>query len=703
MMNQNLSQPQQREDNPRKMSNPFSKNSQKQDSPNNMGNQSKYSSSRQYQPQRDYRSNNIRERSRSRDIIHRPSFHDHQYNNMNKGNQNNYDLNNQRYKPNYYRSQISDHNNQRLFEPKYNKDKYNNLQNSDGVNHSYNSNDPKDDCLILLPKNYYNFIIEDFDKLKNTLKNELKDDISNIIYNYSVPSFNEKIFKFTTYSISSKSIAIKIISEFLFNALKKLYEKTTYLKLSFLIPDNVIGFIIGIEGKNINQIREETNAKIEVYSPNNSRNYRKIEIAGDPQGIAGAAEKIYSITKRYFYFKNPKQINRNDRDRRDIEHDRDIRDRDFNSYKDRNYGGYRNKDYNNNNNYKDKEYKGMYNKERNEYRDIGYKNEYKNNGGYRNYSNNRDNNRDMRKNSRDYYDNNDGYYRDNYRDYRDNGPRYKNNYDRNNSKYYYDKNKNNNNQDDNVDSKNGDNRSKRSNSRKSFSNYSKDNSYSNDRYYSNNNNDDNEKREWSDDNINNNNLNREDNIEEQKNINSNEENNNKPKLELGEEKEIRVSNNNSNDLNNQNELVNNNNLGNNIYENNENNINKDIDNNNIDENKNNINVDDSVDGKKMETDDINNILVRDVDENDSKLCKINIYLSSEEINLLDTLKNNIWINLENSYQCSISKNMKNIDNQEISLITFNGTPKQNTLALYQLQKYLLETKNIQNNVNKKDN
>ena len=47
--------------------------------------------------------------------------------------------------------------------------------------------------------------------------------------------------------------------------------------------------------------------------------------------------------------------------------------------------------------------------------------------------------------------------------------------------------------------------------------------------------------------------------------------------------------------------------------------------------------------------------------------------------------------------------MKNIDNQEISLITFNGTPKQNTLALYQLQKYLLETKNIQNNVNKKDN
>jgi len=163
-----------------------------------------------------------------------------------------------------------------------------------------------------------------------------------------VPGFNENIFKFTTYAYSSRSLAIKIIAEFLFDALKTLYDNSTYLKLSFLIPDNVIGFIIGIEGKNINQIREETNAKIEVHSPNNTRNYRKIEIAGDPQGIAGAAEKIYSITRKYFYFNIPKILNRNerDRDRRDMEHDRDNRDRDnrdrdFNNYKDRNNGGYR--------------------------------------------------------------------------------------------------------------------------------------------------------------------------------------------------------------------------------------------------------------------------------------------------------------------------------------------------------------------------
>ena len=71
MMNQNLSQAQQRDENLRKLSNPYSKNTQKQDSPNNMGNPPKYSSSHQYQPQKDYRNNNIRERSRSRDLNHR--------------------------------------------------------------------------------------------------------------------------------------------------------------------------------------------------------------------------------------------------------------------------------------------------------------------------------------------------------------------------------------------------------------------------------------------------------------------------------------------------------------------------------------------------------------------------------------------------------------------------------------------------------
>jgi len=67
------------------------------------------------------------------------------------------------------------------------------------------------------------------------------------------------------------------------------------------------------------------------------------------------------------------------------------------------------------------------------------------------------------------------------------------------------------------------------------------------------------------------------------------------------------------------------------------------------------------------------------------------------------LNDNILKNLENSYECNISKIKKNMDDQEISLISFNGTPKQNTLAIYQLQKYLLEIKNEQLDANKSDN
>ena len=124
-----------------------------------------------------------------------------------------------------------------------------------------------------------------------------------------------------------------------------------------------------------------------------------------------------------------------------------------------------------------------------------------------------------------------------------------------------------------------------------------------------------------------------------------------------------------------------------------------IENNNLDSN---MNINNLAEKAKNEIGEINSILARDEEEND-KLCKIIIYLSSEEINLLDTLKNNIWINLENTYQCNISKNKKNIDNEEISLITFNGTPKQNTLAIYQLQKYLLDTKREKTYQNKIDN
>ena len=107
--------------------------------------------------------------------------------------------------------------------------------------------------------------------------------------------------------------------------------------------------------------------------------------------------------------------------------------------------------------------------------------------------------------------------------------------------------------------------------------------------------------------------------------------------------------------------------------------------------------------EKGEIEESNNVVIGDKDESD-KFCKLIVYLTSEEMNLLNNSKyDNIWNNLENSFQCKISINTKNIDNKEISLITFNGTPKQNTLAIYQLQKYLLDIKFERIESNKSDN
>ena len=647
---------------------------------NSMG--SKYSSGRPYQQKRDFRP---RERSRSNEHSPRQSYNDYiPGNNMKSQGQNNFNMNNRNNKPFYYRQ-----NNDRQFggDNRFKKDKINYGDNySANYNMRYNPN--KDDCLIIFPNNYFTFDSKDFDELKNDLKRELKDDIYNIYYNYCIPNISEKIFRFTTNFSSEyplKAKAIRIIADFIFDIMKSQSDKVTYLKINFLIPENVIGFIIGINGKNINQIREETNAKIEVYSLNNTKNYRKVEISGVPQIIANAAEKIYIITRKYFYFNNEKILNRNDpspqkgrdirdnwgreRNRGDGYHMDNFKERDNDRRGGRYYEGNWNKNYNNNNNTGDKDYnKGMYNKERYEYKDMGYKNDYKNREGYRNYGN-----RDMKKNSRDSWNKNNNNYN------RDNGPRYKggkNNYDK----------------DKNIDEQKEDNWSNKSFSKKSGGDNSEEirsPNVENDGDWPD------EKDERNDDINNRQNLDEgkdlKDNLNENNNNNFNHENNGINQ----DENEIR--NNEENEINNNNEILDKeNNIGVSNIENNN------LENNNINT-IGNENKDEYLEGKeKDDIQEINNILAKDVEGND-KSCKINIYLSSEEINLLNNPKyDNIWFNLEKSFNCEISKINKNIDNQEISLITFNGTLKQNILAIYQLQKYLLDTKNEQLESNKEN-
>ena len=647
---------------------------------------SKYSSNRPYQSQMDFRNSSNRERSRSNEHSPRQSYHDYRPGNSNKlQGRNSFNIDNRNNKPYYYRQ-----NNERQFDSnRYKKER--NQFGENNFNSGYNNNygPTKDDCLIVLPKNYYNFIAKDFDNIKNDLKRELKDDIYNINFNYSVPSIPEKIFRFTTnYSnnFPLKTKAIKIITDFLFENMKRQYEKTTYLKLIFLIPDNVIGFIIGINGKNINQMRDETNTKIEVFAPNSTKKYRKVEVAGTPQDIAEAGEKIYDITRKYFYF-NDEKLNRNENDH-DGDYDRrgsgfgmgnSFKDRDQDR-KDRYYESNWNKDYDIDRYNNNREYKGIYNKERNDFRDLGYKNDFKNREGSRFYP----------KNSRDFWDkNNNGRDNNNYRDFRDNGPRFRNNYDNrgNNSKYFYDKNKNKNinNDNNNDDSKQKDNWSNKSYSRKSSSEKSKEHRSFNDG-----------NDEWPEE--------KEFKNEENK-INNNEHLDN-DNIELGNEKDFKEKDYEiNNDLNEEQiELKKNLENGNvNEFIDKDNNLEvSNIQNNNLIIN--NITKErNDYEREKGEIDDLNNELPNEVEEKD-KLCKIIVYLSSEEFNLLNNSeKDNIWNNLENNYQCNISKTTKIIDNQEISLISFNGTPNQNSLAIYQLQKYLLEIKNEKLDANKSNN
>ena len=647
---------------------------------------SKYSSNRPYQSQMDFRNSSNRERSRSNEHSPRQSYHDYRPGNSNKlQGRNSFNIDNRNNKPYYYRQ-----NNERQFDSnRYKKER--NQFGENNFNSGYNNNygPTKDDCLIVLPKNYYNFIAKDFDNIKNDLKRELKDDIYNINFNYSVPSIPEKIFRFTTnYSnnFPLKTKAIKIITDFLFENMKRQYEKTTYLKLIFLIPDNVIGFIIGINGKNINQMRDETNTKIEVFAPNSTKKYRKVEVAGTPQDIAEAGEKIYDITRKYFYF-NDEKLNRNENDH-DGDYDRrgsgfgmgnSFKDRDQDR-KDRYYESNWNKDYDIDRYNNNREYKGIYNKERNDFRDLGYKNDFKNREGSRFYP----------KNSRDFWDkNNNGRDNNNYRDFRDNGPRFRNNYDNrgNNSKYFYDKNKNKNinNDNNNDDSKQKDNWSNKSYSRKSSSEKSKEHRSFNDG-----------NDEWPEE--------KEFKNEENK-INNNEHLDN-DNIELGNEKDFKEKDYEiNNDLNEEQiELKKNLENGNvNEFIDKDNNLEvSNIQNNNLIIN-NIIKERNDYEREKGEIDDLNNELPNEVEEKD-KLCKIIVYLSSKEFNLLNNSeKDNIWNNLENNYQCNISKTTKIIDNQEISLISFNGTPNQNSLAIYQLQKYLLEIKNEKLDANKSNN
>lgn len=75
-----------------------------------------------------------------------------------------------------------------------------------------------------------------------------------------------------------------------------------------------MGYVIGIDGKSINKIRELSEAKIDISPGELETIYKKVEISGKSIQIKRAVERIYRIVNDYYYSKfNLKKI-RNDKE-----------------------------------------------------------------------------------------------------------------------------------------------------------------------------------------------------------------------------------------------------------------------------------------------------------------------------------------------------------------------------------------------------
>jgi hypothetical protein len=79
-----------------------------------------------------------------------------------------------------------------------------------------------------------------------------------------------------------------------------------------------VGFIIGIEGKNINKIRELSGTRIDVFQQDITSRYRQIELAGSASSVSQAAENIYKIVNKYYFFDHSKGFAGDDNNEKDI-------------------------------------------------------------------------------------------------------------------------------------------------------------------------------------------------------------------------------------------------------------------------------------------------------------------------------------------------------------------------------------------------
>lgn len=664
---------------------PKSDNHRNSPRPQKSESSSKYPGQSSYPPRKPYQSNNTRDRSRdnnrgdrerSRDKG-RQNYHDSRY--KPRGGQRDYDQGGRRggngpfhnkrssgYNNNRDRDRDNrdnnrggnerspydsknnkdrDRNRDRDRERKYSSDNFDSRNNNENRSEYYrndrndDSSGNKEEILIFLPDNVFKYFQENLDRIKNKLQAELKEDNPIIQIDYKIPEIQENILRFVTSFPENKSYGIKTIAEFFNEEIKKNNEISGQnIKISFLIPKNVIGFVIGSKGKNINEIRDTIPVKIDVQGIKETEDYTRIDISGNTGLIASAADKVYGKIEKYY--KNNKfgrdrdgsHDNRDNRERNNNRMDRDNRDSNRDDNRDGNRDG-------NRDNGNGRDYGNRYNN-RNDKDDRR-----RGNGG--NFRGGRADRGRFRK----------PFEKDN-RDNRDRDRDYNQRENRSNSRgnhSFHEENMNESKHDENM-----------------AENIEKDLPKENV-------NENEDKPKENEENINQ----VEDKVIEEKNEQENEKP--VPMQEENPDKE-------------------------NIIENNENkNLTEEKKDQEPSDNKENIQKDESI---KPEIN-VNDIINED-EENEEKANyltnpdkgktkNIVIYLTNEEIEHLNGFKDNVWINLENLFHCSISKTTKNIEGKEISLITFTGTPKQNCQALFQLQQYFnpIIKKNIETTETKK--
>ena len=469
--------------------------------------------------------------------------------------------------------------------------------------------------------------------------------------------------------------------------MKKLYPKMSFLKVSILIPDNVIGFIIGIEGKNINTIRDNTGTKIEVHKPNDSKKYRQIEISGSPYNISKAAEQIYVITNKYINFGKPQR--HSDAIRNEGNHKRRYSKSPSYSRSPPSDYGRRDGMIRNDNS----EERRKYSREREKVRNIdGYSN-MKNDRemyGYRVHDkiirgrdrerdrdrHDRERDKDQREKDRDVdYRNRNNDYKERDREGRMNDREGGSNASGGAANYQqqYTKGRREQSGDNNSNNNNNNNANSNNNNNVSYSKGNNNNNNDNENTNINNNNNPN------DNNTNNNytsntNTTQISNTNNQTNSTDKQEQKGSPndsninQIEPGESKQQQPK-----EYSSQHHVSSH---SHSPYDNKQEN-----ESNNSQASPNHSNNFASIIKSKAQT---------DINLTDLENCDLDLILSLDSINNISKYyKNNLWIELETNYKCQISKRTEKLGDREVQIITFTGTPEQNSLALFNLQNILL--------------